>query len=120
MRSAGALTLSLLLVAVSAARVRARREPPAPRYAITDLGPGPNGTVSLGLALGPTGQIAGCWSMPGGGNVPNHAWLWEKGNFIELWTSAPDGNSQANAINGKNQVAGSATVRDERGTRGHA
>src|SRR5438270_374460 len=105
MRSAAALTLSLLLVAVSAARVRARREPPAPRYAITDLGPGPNGTVSLGLALSPTGQIAGCWSMPGGG-VPNRAWLWESGHFTELWTSAPDGHSQANAINGRNQVAG--------------
>jgi len=119
MRPTIALLLGFAVIGVASGQPAANPAAPHPRYHLTDPGPGPNGTVSIGRGLSPSGQIAGCWTMPGGHNVPNHAWLWD-GEFIQLWSAAPNGDSEAKAINGKNQVVGWVTYRGAVVTCNHA
>jgi probable HAF family extracellular repeat protein len=79
-----------------------RFKPFTPTYTLTDLGLLPGYTRGEALAINNRGDVIGDTISDLG--KPNHAFLYDRGQLIDLVPSA--GNTEPNAINARSQVVG--------------
>ena len=93
----------LLLVSALAAAAPKAAVKPAPRYALTDLGPLPAVADEVSLPINDSGQVAG-WATSDGQSV--HAVLWTEGKPRDLGVPKGFRSSLAHGLNDKGEAVG--------------